>query len=523
MKGTLKGALKARPWKQQDILGIVECQQAAYNDLVPSDLCSERHYRMQLQAFPQGQFLVEVDGKIVAYATSLIVQLQEDSHLYSYAEVTGVGTFSTHNPHGDTLYGADIAVIPEYRGKGIAGLLYQKRKALMKKYNLRRMVAGGRIPGYVDYEGRMTPEEYVAAVRDGKLKDSALLAHLKAGYQVTGIHMEYFSEERGLNFATALEMPNPKYEPSKRMIATSPLSRIIRKVRICATQFEMRSVLDWDQFVDHVSFFLEAASEYNAHFVVFPELFTAELFSMMGKDQSTIDSIAQLSTYTDKYVALFSEAAKKYHLHIIAGSHPVIDGDKTFNRAHLFTPTGNYYTQDKLHVTPGERRQWNISPGQVMRVFDTGMARIAIPVCYDIEFPELCRLFTLSGAEILFVPFATDELNSYYRVRHCAQARATENIVYVVLSGNIGNLCGVRSFLLNYGQAVVCTPCDVSFPKKGIAAEADPNSETMVIYDLDLSALVLQRSLGSVLPLEDRRTDLYQCTAKIPVEVIATD
>lgn len=514
---------KVRAWKEEDIPGIIKCQKSAYFDFISDDLCTERHYRMQLMAFPKGQFLVECEGEIVAYATSLIIQLDEDVHLYSYAEITGVGTFSTHNPLGDTLYGADIAVRSDYLRRGLAGRLYIKRKAILKKFNLRRMVAGGRIPGYSDYEGILTPQEYVDKVSRRELDDPALRAHLKAGYKVTGIHMEYFSDKASLNYATALEMLNPSFDPSKRLISTSPLSRITRKVRVCATQFEMQRIKGWGEFAEHVKFFIETASEYNSHFLVFPELFTAELFSVMDKNQDTYGSIVQLSNFTERYIELLTTAAKSHNLYIIGGSHPIVEGENTYNRAHLFTPAGNVYTQDKLHVTPGERRQWNITPGKSIRVFDTGIARIAIPVCYDIEFPELSRLLAMSGAEIFFVPFSTDELNSYYRVRYCAQARATENSVYVVLSGNIGNLYGVKSFLLNYGQAVICTPCDVTFPKKGIAAEADPNSETVVIYDLDLSALSLQRALGSVLPLQDRRTDLYQCTAKVPVEVISAD
>jgi predicted amidohydrolase len=127
---------------------------------------------------------------------------------------------------------------------------------------------------------------------------------------------------------------------------------------------------------------------------------------------------------------------------------------------------------------------------------------------------------TVQGIDVLFVPFATDERKSYHRVRYCAQARAVENIIYVVLAGCVGNLPQVRSFLVNYGQAAVCTPCDVAFPKDGILAEADPNTETVVIAELDLNDLAVQRRIGSVKPLQDRRSDLYEVKSRLPVEVI---
>ncbi|HSE82939.1 MAG TPA: nitrilase, partial [Thermodesulfobacteriota bacterium] len=74
----------------------------------------------------------------------------------------------------------------------------------------------------------------------------------------------------------------------------------------------------------------------------------------------------------------------------------------------------------------------------------------------------------------------------------------------------------------NYAQAAVFTPSDVAFPINAVAAEADPNSETVVITDLDLSSLAVQRDIGSVRPLYDRRPDLYELKSKIPVEIIRT-
>src|SRR5690606_27318862 len=119
-----------------------------------------------------------------------------------------------------------------------------------------------------------------------------------------------------------------------------------------------------------------------------------------------------------------------------------------FNVAHLYTPGGNVYTQDKLHITPAEREGWNILPGEALRIFETPVGRLAIVICYDIEFPELVRILVEHGVDIILTPFATDERKSYLRVRYCAQARAVENMVYVVLSGNVGGLTHSPSMFL---------------------------------------------------------------------------
>ncbi|MFO7774719.1 MAG: bifunctional GNAT family N-acetyltransferase/carbon-nitrogen hydrolase family protein [Candidatus Hydrogenedentota bacterium] len=511
-----------RNWRYEDIPGIVACERAAYPHFPPDALCDERLFRMQLEAFPEGQLLAEVDGKVIGYAASLIVQLDDDSPWHSYDEITGMGTFSNHNPSGDTLYGADIAVHPDYRGRGIAQKLYGGRKEIVRRFNLRRMVAGGRIPGYRDYAGRMTAEEYVDKVIRGEIKDPALNTHLRAGYKVRGVHMDYLNDKASLNYATLLEMPNPDFKPEQRRIAGAPIRKPVRKVRVCVAQYMMHRIHSWEDFEAQVEFFVQTADEYYSHFIMFPELFTTQLFGTMRPDLEYLDAVEDLARYTDRYIEMFTRMAKQYGLFIIGGSHPVLREDQIFNVAHLFTPTGNVYTQDKLHITPGERKFWGIQPGQDLKIFDTGLARFAIQVCYDIEFPEVSRLLSLHGVEAIFVPFSTDERKAYDRIRYTARARAVENVMYVLVSGNVGNLANLKSSLVNHAQSAVFTPSDVAFPANAIAAQADPNVETVVMTELDLGSLAQQREVGMVRPFRDRRPDLYELTSKIPIEIIRT-
>lgn len=513
-------AVKVRRWKKADIPALIECQNAAYPNIDDDSLVDDRKMLMQIEAFPDGLFLAECDGKVVGYCTSLILQLDDDSPWYSYDEITGVGTFSTHDPSGDTLYGSDIAVHPDYRGKGVAGKLYVRRKGLLKRYNLRRMVAGGRIPGYSKQAKKMSAEEYIEKVKAGELKDPALSMHLKAGYEVLSVHYGYLNDAESMNYATYLNMENPDFDPDKRMIAAAPIRRPVRKIRVCAAQYEMRQITSWEELEHQVRFFVETANEYHCHFLLFPELFTAQLFSMLPQNMEALNALREVAKFHDRYVEMFRRFAKEYSLYIIGGSHPVESGGELRNVAHLFTPAGDVHVQEKMHISSVERRYYHMQPGDKLRVFDTPLGRIGVLISYDIEFPELARLLTLHGVEVLFVPFSTDERKSYYRVRHCAQARAVENIIYVVMTGSVGNLPQVRSFLVNYSQAAICTPCDIAFPSNGVMEQADPSSETVIIGELDLNDLAMARDIGSVKPLQDRRNDLYELNARIPIEIV---
>lgn len=518
------GRVKIRLWTAEDIPGIVECQKAVYGQLYEvHEMYGRRKYEHQFNAFPQGQFLAEVDGQVVGYATAVIVQLDDDDHWYTYREITGAGTFSSHTPSGDTLYGADIAVHPDYRQRGISKRLYQKRRGLMRKYNLRRMVAYGRIPDYHLVSGKMAAEEYVRRVEAGELQDKALNAHLSAGYRVKRLLLDYMEDQESLNYATWLEMPNPEYKPARRKIAAAPLKRPVRTIRVCAAQWLMRPIDSWDDFERIVTFFVLSADTYHCHFLLLPELFTVQLMSLLSPDMDPKKAAWQLADFTAQYRELFTRLAQKYRLYIIAGSHPTAREGQLYNVAYLFTPSGQVYTQDKLHVTPFERERWDVQPGEGIHIFETPLARIALQICYDIEFPETARLLAMAGVETIFVPFSTDEKKAYYRVRYAAHARAVENYIYLVLSGNAGNLPTTPSYLLNYSQSAILTPSDFAFPLEATAALADPNVETVVIADLDLNSLAQQRELGSVRPLHDRRPDLYELRAKQPIKTIRVE
>ena len=514
--------ITTRRWRREDIPEIIACSRATYHDYPEEYIFTERHYEMQFAAFPQGQFVAVCGKKIIGYATCMIVSIDDD-FWYDVDELTGAGTFSTHNQDGDTLYGADIAVHPDYQRRGVAMLLYKRRRSVLKRYNLRQMIAFGRLSGYRNYAGKMTAEQYVEKVTNGELQDPALNAHLKAGFHVKKVQLDITVDRSSLNYSTFLVMLNPDFNVAKKKISSAVFPKIqARRVRVCAAQYHMRAIQSFQNLERSVEFFIDSADSYHCHFLLFPEYFTYQLLSFI-KHLSMKEAAEKLAGYTDRYVNMFKRFAQKYNIYIIGGSHPVLRDGKYYNTAHLFTPTGNVYTQDKLHITPVERNEGGIEPGTAIRIFRTPLARIAIQVCYDIEFPEASRLLTLAGAEIIFVPCYTEEKKAYYRVRHCAQARAVENFIYVVMTGSVGNMLTQSGSFLNYSQAAILTPSDFSFPEKGIEGEADPNVETVVVSELALSSLSQQRHVATVRPLHDMRPDLYELCPKNKIEIVQVE
>jgi predicted amidohydrolase len=205
------------------------------------------------------------------------------------------------------------------------------------------------------------------------------------------------------------------------------------------------------------------------------------------------------------FLSLVTRLAERHRLYVVAGTIPHLTPEGTLhNVCHIVSPKGRRGEQAKLHMTRFEI-EWGILPGGGLRIFETTFGRLAVAICYDVEFPELARAAARCGAHILVVPSCTDDRQGFLRVRYCAQARAVENQLYVVHASTVGSLPMVPAVSLNYGQAAIYTPSDFAFARDGILAEGIPNQETMVVADLNLEAIAEGRDDGTVLPLVDSR------------------
>lgn len=497
-----------RPATLDDVDAIVALNEVCYPDPAEGDVVwRQRHVESHLRIFAEGQWVaIDGDGKVVAAATSIVVSLGRDPHRdHTWAGITDDGMLYSHDPFGDTLYGVDVTVHPEHRRKGLARQLYAARRELCKRLNLRRMVLGGRIPGYAEKAQAMSPEEYAAKVVAGELSDPVLGLHLAEGFAYRKLMPHYLKDPLSQDNGTFMEWLNPDYHarPSRA-----------RSVRVSCVQYEMRKVTGFEHFARQVSYFAEVAASYGSDFVVFPELLTAQLMSFL-EAKTSLEAIRQLTAYTPQVDALFTELARDLQVTILGGTHPIEVGNRILNVATLYMPDGTRHRQAKLHITPSERRAWGVEPGSALRVFDTPKARVGILICYDVEFPEAARYLTDQGADIIFNPFCTDDRQAYLRVRYCAQARAVENQVYVASAGTVGNLPDAESLELQYAQSGIFSPSDFNFARDGILVEASPNAETIVTTDLDLDALEAAIHGGSVRQRADRRPDLFRFEANV--------
>ena len=205
------GEISVRQTRPEDIPALISLQKHIY-PTIPQ--WNERKLREQLEAFPHGQIVAEnVDG-LLGCASSIMVSWDDWAEPHSWREITSAGTFENHNPLGRTLYGVEVFVDPESQGQGVGHLLYEARRTLCRRMNLKRVIACGRLPGYHRHADDMTAEFYAQKVIWGDFTDPVLSFQLREGFSYCGVMENYIPEDiESCGYASLIVWLNPDYNP----------------------------------------------------------------------------------------------------------------------------------------------------------------------------------------------------------------------------------------------------------------------------------------------------------------------
>jgi len=487
----------------QDYPQIKRIMDRVYKDI--GGAWEPNEYAALIDNFQEGQICIEDNGVVVAAALAILVNAEEFESRHTYEDVVDKGRMSGHDPDGNALYGVDVFVDPDYRGLRLGRRLYDARKELCEKLNLKGIIFGGRIPGYAEYADLMSPSAYIQKVKANEIYDQVLSFQLSNDFHIKKVMKNYLPEDtRSDSYGVLMEWNNIYYEKRQKLFGG-------RKSfpRIGVVQWQMRLFADLEDFLYQAEFFVDAVAGYNSDLVLFPELLNAPLLKNFNQENPA-EAMRSLTEYTEDIRTAFVNMAITYNINIVTGSMPQLKDDSLYNVSFLCRRDGTWDAQYKLHITPDEAQYWGLRGGDEIRIFDTDIGKIGILICYDVEFPELSRYLADKGMTLLLVPYLADTKNAYLRVRRCAQARAIENECYVAISGSVGNLPKVKNMDIQYSQSAIFTPSDFAFPHDAIAAEATPNTEMTLMVDLDLDLLKELRQQGSVRNLQSRRKELYE-------------
>lgn len=374
--------------EEKDIDKIIDLQKDCFPGMEP---WKREHLISHLEHFPEGQFCAEFEGEIIGSCSSLLINFDEYDDRHTWQDITDDGYITNHNPDGLNMYGIEVMVHPKYRRMKIGHRLYEARKDLARRLNLKSIIIGGRIPNYHKYAEEMTAREYVEQVTRHQIYDPVLSFQLMNGFTLMRINPNYLPDDTAsIKYATLMEWNNVDYLPQQ----TKRYYKSAFPVRICVIQYEMKKIYSFEEFANQVEYYVDVASDARSDFAVFPEIFTTQLMSFL-EERSPSLAVQRITEYTEDYISLFTDLAVKYNVNIIGGSHFVEEEGKIYNIAYLFRRDGTIEKQYKLHITPNERKWWGISAGDQVRVFDTDCGKSRFKSVMTLNFlssPGLRRI-----------------------------------------------------------------------------------------------------------------------------------
>jgi hypothetical protein len=213
----------------------------AYTNMTNS-FWHEHQIKSLIKKFPEGQVVIKVNNQIAGCALSLILDYSKFDHNHTYQEITGNYTFNTHSADGDTLYGIDVFIKAEFRGLRLGRRLYDYRKELCERLNLKGVAFGGRIPNYHKYANELSPKEYIEKVKRKEIHDPVFNFQISNDFHPSKILKNYIEGDKSSkDYAVLLEWDNIYYEKEKEQASATK-----RVVRLGLVQWQMRSYKNLD-------------------------------------------------------------------------------------------------------------------------------------------------------------------------------------------------------------------------------------------------------------------------------------
>lgn len=278
----------------------------------------------------------------------------------------------------------------------------------------------------------------------------------------------------------------------------STLAEPMASLRVAAVQFPLGEKQTAQSFLNKVQIFIKEAHDNGAQVVVFPELITTELVDWdKNTDAEQLQAIAL--NFTPLYIEWLKVQAQSYKISVLGGTSPrAVDG-QIFNTAILALADGTTVLQDKVFLTPDEKK-WNWEAGTEFKTFNTPWGKTAITTCFDCEFPIVSKMLSKAQPEVILVPSWTSTESGLNRVDWTAKSRAIEHYAFVVKTGTVADPTSTQ---IHFGKASIITPQDVGFPTAPI--EGNLNEASIIYSNLDLNLLRQRRKETGYFPDKEQK------------------
>jgi len=270
------------------------------------------------------------------------------------------------------------------------------------------------------------------------------------------------------------------------------------KKKFRAALVQMKSSVDKNQNLSYSLKLIGRAAQKKAQLICFPEFQMA--YSPAEQKPETLHEIAE--KINGDFISALSNSAKKNKINVVATIYEIINtnkqNQKVFDTAVIINERGkiqSVYRKIHLYDALGFKESKKLLAGNIIeKPTRTSVGNLGLQICYDMRFPEISRILTVNGANILVSPSAW--VDGFMKQEHweiMLKSRAIENGVYVIAPNQLGNIyCGHSMVIEPFGATLI----DLG------------NREGMEILDIDNSRIdTVRRTLPL---LENRRTDVYK-------------
>ena len=275
------------------------------------------------------------------------------------------------------------------------------------------------------------------------------------------------------------------------------------KKKFKAALVQMKSSVDKNKNLSYSLKLIGRAAQKKAQLICFPEFQMA--YSPAEQKPETLHEIAE--KINGNFISALSNSAKKNMINVVATIYEIINTNKhdqkVFDTAVIINERGkiqSVYRKIHLYDALGFKESKKLLAGNIIeKPTRTSIGNLGLQICYDMRFPEISRILTVNGANILVSPSAW--VAGFMKQEHweiMLKSRAIENGVYVIAPNQLGNIyCGHSMVIEPFGATLI----DMG------------NREGMEILDIDNSRIdTVRRTLPL---LRNRRTDVYKNYIKV--------
>ncbi|HKG87242.1 MAG TPA: carbon-nitrogen hydrolase family protein [Nitrososphaeraceae archaeon] len=260
---------------------------------------------------------------------------------------------------------------------------------------------------------------------------------------------------------------------------------------------QMRSSEDKMENLELSVGFIREAAKKKSNLICFPEFQMA--YSPVSQSANQLSEIAE-SVNDGNFITTLRKAAKVNKISIISTIYEKTNrgfDNRVYDTVVLIDNKGgisSVYRKLHLYDALGFKESDRMMAGNMIeKPVKTLVGNIGLMICYDIRFPEMSRILTVKGANVLILPSAW--VHGVMKEEHwqtLLKARAIENGLYIIAPDQVGNIFSGRSMAVD--------PFGVVLLDMG-------NREGMEVVEIDKSRVQKVREL---LPLlKNRRTDVY--------------